>query len=74
MRDHRGARPGDVAAPDEGLGAVEQRGGLLGPEVARDLRAEKASALLDRAQALVRGGDIAGARAAMIAHDQLASP
>ena len=43
-------------------------------KVAGDLRAEKASALLDRAQALVRGGDIAGARAAMIAHDQLASP
>ncbi len=43
-------------------------------KVAGDLRAEKASALLDRAQALVRGGDIAGSRAAMIAHDQLASP
>ncbi len=37
-----------------------------------DLQKEKASALLDRAQALLRNGQADGARAALIAHNQLA--
>ena len=36
-----------------------------------DLRKEKAAALLDRAQAAIKANDLAGARAALAAHDQL---
>jgi general secretion pathway protein D len=36
-----------------------------------DLQREKASALLDRAQTLLRRGDTAGAKVALAAHDQL---
>lgn len=39
-----------------------------------DLKNEKASALIDRAQTLSKRGDLAGARAALAAHDQLAAP
>lgn len=37
-----------------------------------DLQKEKASALLDRSQALLRSGQVDGARAALTAHNQLA--
>ncbi|MCE2863822.1 MAG: hypothetical protein RIR76_493 [Verrucomicrobiota bacterium] len=36
-----------------------------------DLRKEKAAALLDRAQSAIKSNDLAGARAALAAHDQL---
>ena len=37
-----------------------------------DLRKEKAAALLDRAQAAIKANDLAGARSALAAHDQIA--
>lgn len=37
-----------------------------------DLKKEKAAALLDRAQAAIKANDLAGARSALAAHDQIA--
>lgn len=64
--------------PDEAIATIDAAlAGLpanpLTQKLVADLNKEKASALLDRAQAALKRGDTASARAAMAAHAQLAA-
>ena len=59
-----------LATVDAALGQLPVN--PLTQKLIADLNKEKASALLDRAQTLLKRGDIEGARAALAAHGQLA--
>ncbi len=74
VRSHlRAGRHDDaIVAIDTALAALPAN--PLTQKLVSDLKREKASALLDRAQALLKAGDPAGARAAIAQHDQLAAP
>ena len=67
----RGGRPDDaIATVDAAIASLPANS--LTQKLIADLKKEKASALLDRAQAALRRGDTAAARLAMAEHAQLA--
>ena len=67
----RAGRPDEaIATVDAALAAIPNN--PLTQKLVSDLKREKASALLDRAQAALRRNDVEGARVAMAAHAQLA--
>ncbi len=59
-----------IATVDAALGLLPLN--PLTQKLIADLKREKASALLDRAQVLMRRGDVEGARTALAEHEQLA--
>ena len=71
---HAQARDGKdddaIATVDSALASLPAN--PLTQKLIADLKKEKASALLDKAQVLLKRGDSEGARAALAAHDQLA--
>jgi general secretion pathway protein D len=69
----RGGRHDDaIATVDAALAALPAN--PVTQRLVTDLKNEKATALLDRAQALLKQGDPAGARAAIAQYDLIASP